>query len=185
MAEIVLFHSVMGLRPVERQIATWLAAAGHDVTLPDLYEGRVGKGIDAGFALYNDIGADRVLARARAALARAPDRAVLAGISMGTLMVTRLWDTRPKAAGALMLCGLAPVATQPRPGLPVQAHVARPDPHDSDADIDGWAAGMGAKLHLYPDVGHFFLDEALSDHDARAARLCLDRVTGFLADLDG
>ena len=40
MATIVLFHSILGLRPAESAIAARFTAAGHEVALPDLYDGR-------------------------------------------------------------------------------------------------------------------------------------------------
>ena len=39
MAEVVLFHSVLGLRPVVRAAADRLGAAGHAVHTPDYYDG--------------------------------------------------------------------------------------------------------------------------------------------------
>ena len=42
MGHVLLFHSVLGLRPVERGLADEWRAAGHEVTLPDLYDGPLG-----------------------------------------------------------------------------------------------------------------------------------------------
>ena len=41
MAEVVLFHSVLGLRPGVIAAAERLRAAGHTVHTPDLYDGEV------------------------------------------------------------------------------------------------------------------------------------------------
>ena len=41
MASILLFHSVLGLRPAVLADAERLRAAGHDVSTPDLFDGAV------------------------------------------------------------------------------------------------------------------------------------------------
>ena len=83
MVHVVLFHSVLGLRPAEREIATAFEADGHIVSLPDLYGGRADDTYDEGFRLHEEIGQDAILARAREALAAAPEDAILAGVSFG------------------------------------------------------------------------------------------------------
>ncbi len=177
MATIILFHSILGLRSLERDLAERWRARGHQVALPDLYGGSSADDYDTGFRFYKETGSDEVTARAAAALDRTP-AAVLAGISMGTAQAARLW--RPETPGVLMLCGVAPPISAPPPGLPIAAHVARPDPFDADGDIDDWAAAIGADLHLYEAAGHLFLDPALPDHDPDAAAACLSRADRFL-----
>ncbi len=41
MTTVVLFHSVLGVRRGELDAADRLRAGGHDVLVPDLYDGRV------------------------------------------------------------------------------------------------------------------------------------------------
>jgi dienelactone hydrolase len=48
---IVLFHSALGLRAVERDIAATLRDDGHDVVVPDLYGGRTADTLEHGLAL--------------------------------------------------------------------------------------------------------------------------------------
>ena len=40
MANIMLFHSVLGLRHAERQVAAQLGTAAHEVCVPDLFAGK-------------------------------------------------------------------------------------------------------------------------------------------------
>ena len=116
----MLFHSVLGLRQVERDIAAALEGAGRRVILPDLYDGARTDDYDEGFRLNEAIGLEAALeARARAAVAEAPDDAVLAGVSFGAFLVGSLWSERPRMPGALLLCGIAPWMEPRRPGLPV------------------------------------------------------------------
>jgi dienelactone hydrolase len=186
MAHIVLFHSILGLRPIEHAMATRFRGEGHSVTLPDLFDGRTTDDFDAGFAIRKEIGNDAIMARATAALAASPDDAVLSGVSFGAFLIAQFWDNRPRMAGALLYAGITPWMTPPRANLPVSAHIARPDPFDDEDFFAEWAADRGEaklELHRYDGVGHYFLDPTLPGHDAANAALCLDRSVAFLVGL--
>ncbi len=186
MAEIVLFHAVLGLREAERDVAAAFETEGHRVHLPDLYEGARTDDYDEGFQIVARIGQDTLAERAEAALARVPETAVLAGVSLGAFLVGKVWALRPRMRGALLLCGFAPWMTPRRRDLPVSAHIARPDPFDSEADFATWqgaADGVALELHRYDGVGHYFLDGSLPDHDEHAAKLCMARSCTFLNTL--
>ena len=90
MTEIVLFHSVLGLRQAEREIAAALEGDGHRVILPDLYDGARTDDYNEGFRLHDRIGEDTLVQRARAALAEASEEAVLAGVSFGAFLIGSL-----------------------------------------------------------------------------------------------
>lgn len=186
MAYVVLFHSVLGLRPAEREIAAAFEADGHVVALPDLYDGRMTNDYDEGFRLKEKVGDTVILARARTALAAAPADAVLAGVSLGAFLIGEFWGERPHMSGALLLSGFAPWMDPRRAGLPVSVHIARPDPFDEEEVFTGWACeagGVALEMHRYDGVGHYFLDRSLPDHDAAAAALCLERCRAFLGQL--
>ena len=186
MAHIVLFHSILGLRPIERDLAREWEEWGHTVTLPDLYEGRTAQTYDEGFALYGEIGASKVRARGLSAAEELPENAVLAGVSMGGDLVGGLWARRPRSKGALLISGPAPWSPDIRPGYPVQSHIARPDPFDDEEFFAGWVRqnpGAALDLHRHDGVGHYFLDPALSDDGEEAARECRAAMLAFLAGL--
>jgi dienelactone hydrolase len=141
MASVVLFHSVMGLRPVELAIAETLRAAGHDAWTPDLYEGLRAKTIEDGIKLKDEIGWDRVTERAIDALEEMPDSTVLAGISMGCGVITSAWPRRPETKGVLLLHALAGIpAGKVRNGLPLQLHIGADDQHRPADEIGRWSA---------------------------------------------
>jgi dienelactone hydrolase len=184
MAHILLLHSVLGLRAVEHGLAAEWRAAGHDVTLPDLYAGHSAESYDAGFALLDRIGLDTVTARALAAARPLPRAPVLAGISMGAGLAARAWADRPDASAILFLCGPGPWPANAARGTPVEMHAARPDPFDDEATITRWQAdnpGAALALHRYDGAGHFFLDPTLPDHDAGASRRCRAAIARVLA----
>lgn len=187
MATILLFHSTLGLRAVERQWAETFRAAGHRVVTPDLFGGETAATIEDGFRLQERHAAE-ASRRARQAAAALPADAVLSGLSYGAGVASELWAERTDAAGILLLHGVGPVPEAPRPGTPAQSHLADPDPYDGDW-VDFWrettaARGVAATLSLYPGVGHLFSDPSLPDHDAAATALCRERALAFLASLD-
>ncbi len=185
MASVLLCHSVLGLRGLEQAAAERLRAAGHDVTTPDLYEGRTADSIEAGFALRDAVGWDVMVARAARAAEDLPPETVLAGFSMGAAVAAALWPERPATAGILLLSGLVAIPEGVRPGLPVQVHLAEPDPWEDEDFVAEWLedaknAGLAVEAFRYPCVGHLFADERLPDYGDAAAETMWRRVLGFL-----
>jgi len=191
MAKIVLFHSMLGLRPVELSAADRLRAAGHEVVTPDLYLGQTASTLDEGFRLKDHrIGWATIEQRARRAVENLPADTVLAGISMGAGVVSTLLPHRPDTAGVLLLHGLAPIPVTARDGLPVQLHVADADEFAPPAEISAWleaAARTGANVQVftYQHAGHFYTDASLPDHHAHATTLTWQRVLEFLRTVSG
>lgn len=185
---IVLFHSVYGLRPVELDVAARLRARGHSVVTPDLYAAPPADTIDGGFALADQVGWRAITGRARAAVDEQPGDVVLAGISMGGSVVEALLPDVPRVAGILLWHGLADVPATASGGLPVQVHLADPDPFFPADRMARWtdaadASPAAVELFTYPRAGHFFTDPSLPDHDPAAAALAWERSAGFLARL--
>lgn len=190
MVQIALFHSVLGLRPVERAAAERLREAGHEVTVPDLYGGESADGYADGFALNHRVGWPVVMARADDAVRELADDAVLAGISMGAAVAGELLPSRPGTAGVLLLHGTMPIPRPLRPGLPVELHVSDRDRFESARDVASWRdaaldAGADVEVHTYPVPGHFFTDPDLPEYDADAADLTWRRSLEFLRVLRG
>ncbi|MEH1165043.1 dienelactone hydrolase family protein [Micromonospora sp. CPCC 205539] len=186
MRHVVLFHSVYGLRPAVRAAADQLRAAGHRVVTPDLYGVPAADSVEEGFALLDKIGHEVVLDRARAALRELPPETVLGGFSMGAGVAGALLAERPDTAGLLLLHGTGGAPAAARAGLPVQLHLADPDPYDAPDEVDEWQramadAGADLTVYRYPDTGHLFTDPDLPEHDAEAAAAAWPRVLAFLA----
>ncbi|MEV4766486.1 dienelactone hydrolase family protein, partial [Micromonospora chokoriensis] len=73
-----------------------------------------------------------------------------------------------------------------RPGLPVQLHLAHPDPYDTPDEVDEWQQAMtdvGADLTVfrYPGVGHLFTDPEAGEYSRDASAATWPRVLAFLA----
>ncbi|EOD69943.1 dienelactone hydrolase family protein, partial [Amycolatopsis vancoresmycina] len=138
MTDVVVFHSVLGLRPAELGFAGLLRAAGHRVTTPDLFDGRTASSLDEGFALKDTIGWETITRRALDAVRELPAETVLAGVSMGAGVVEAVLPHRPGTAGVLLLHAVGALPAGIRAGLPVQVHVADPDPIAPPAQVAAW-----------------------------------------------
>lgn len=189
MAEVLLFHHAQGLTPGVHAFADALRGAGHTVHTPDLYEGRTFDDLEAGVAHAGEVGFGTVLERGVEAAQGLPDRLVLAGFSLGVMPAQRLAQTRPGAAGALLLSGCVPTSEfgdgWPA-GVPVQVHGTDADPYFvGEGDVDAArvlvAEADDAELFLYPGDAHLFADSSLPAFDAGAAALMTERVLAFLA----
>jgi dienelactone hydrolase len=193
--EVVLFHSVLGLRPAVRQWADQLRAAGHVVHTPDLYGGEVFDDYETGDRHVRSIGGiPALVARTEAAIERLPGELVYAGFSNGAASAEMLALTRPGARGAVLMHGALPLEALGKrawpTGVPVQLHYAERDPMRPQAAIDSLATSVRAsgsrfEGYDYPCDGHLFADPGLPDHDADSAALMLGRVLEFLDRIAG
>ncbi|HWK91834.1 MAG TPA: dienelactone hydrolase family protein [Luteimicrobium sp.] len=190
MADLVLFHHVLGLTDGVPHLADRLRAGGHTVHTPDLYGGRTFATIPEGAAFANGDEATDLAALADEAVASLPAGIVYAGISSGVMQAQRLAQTRPGAAGALLLEACLPVtgewAVGPWPdGVPVQVHGMADDEffaHEGDLDAarELVAAASDGELFVYPGDAHLFEDDSLASYDAAATALLTERVLAFL-----
>lgn len=190
MAEIILFHHILGLTPGVMALADDWRAAGHTVHTPDLYGGRTFDTIEKGGAFSQAPDAPDQEALADAAVARLPADLVYAGISAGVMQAQRLAQTRPGAAGAVLLESCLPLGGEwafgPWPeGVPVQIHGMDADEYfagegDIDAAREIVATVPDAALFLYRGDRHLFEDRSLPSYDPEAAGLLTRRVLEFL-----
>jgi dienelactone hydrolase len=189
MANVIFFHSVLGLRDIEQRISDHLRAASHTVALPDLYEGDTTDDMIEGFEIKERVGWNVICERARRALAPLPKTTVLAGISMGAGVVAEVWPHQPLTSGILLLHGLADIPSNMKSRLPVQLHVSDSDPFFPERDIDSWqstAERLGANVEVfrYANAGHYFLDPILPDYSKKAATGVWETILKFLDKID-
>ncbi|MFF3287537.1 dienelactone hydrolase family protein [Streptomyces sp. NPDC003023] len=187
---IILFHSTFGLRPAVHAAADRLRAAGHEVRVPDLFEGQTAETVEEGRELRETIGTDELLRRAiRAAAPYSDQGLVYAGFSLGGALAQNLALADEKARGLLLLHGTSDIAEGVRvDDLPVQLHVASPDPFEPDDWLNAWylrmqRAGADVEVHRHPGAGHLYTDPELPDYDEEAAEQTWRTVLGFLESL--
>ncbi|MGI5132247.1 dienelactone hydrolase family protein [Pseudonocardia sp. CA-107938] len=186
MAHVVLFHSMLGLRAVERRAADLMRAAGHEVVTPDLYAGRTARTLDEGFVLKDEVvGWATIAQRGREAVQDLPPETVLAGISMGCGVVHELLPDRPDTGAVLLLHGVAVIPTTVRAGLPVHLHVADADLLNPPVRVTAWLDATARtpahpQLFTYPEGGHFFTDPEQPDHHEPTALRTWQRALDLL-----
>ncbi|MFF0449507.1 dienelactone hydrolase family protein [Streptomyces sp. NPDC004609] len=187
---IMLFHSTYGLRPAVTSAAELLEAAGHTVWTPDLFEGRTFETVEEGMAFKDGIGQDELLKRA--VLAAAPHSEsglVYAGFSLGASLAQNLALGDDRARGLLLLHGTSDIAENASADeLPVQLHIADPDPFEPHDWLTAWYLGMGragadVEVYRYPGAGHIYTDPGLPDYDEEAAGATWRVALGFLESL--
>lgn len=203
---IILFHSAYGLRPAVHAAAARLRAAGHEVHVPDLFEGRTAETVEEGMAIKEEIGREELLKRAVRAAAPYSGGSgrpagppieggggrraglVYAGFSLGGSIAQNLALADERARGLLLLHGTSDLADDARTEIPVQLHVAEPDPFEPDDWLNAWylrmrRAGADVEVHRYHGAGHLYTDPELPDWDEEAAERTWSTALDFLADL--
>jgi dienelactone hydrolase len=189
MAEVVLFHSALGLRPGVTAAADRLRAAGHNVHTPDYYDGEVFDDLDEGLRKRDELGYAEIAQRARDAVARLPAELVFAGFSLGAMPAELLAATTPGTRGAVLMHAAIPVkgfGVERWPaGVPVQAHYAAEDPWVEAGEVAALGdavrgAGAAFEEHAYPGSGHLFADPDLPGYDRASSEEMWRRVLDFL-----
>jgi dienelactone hydrolase len=190
LATVVLFHSVYGLCSGVHKDAGRLRAAGHEVHTPDLFEGRTAATVEEGMELKDEIGRDELLMRAVTVTAPLSERGlVYAGYSLGASVAQNLALADVRARGLLLLHGTSDLPEDAAVDeLPVQLHVADPDPFETDDWLNAWylrmrRAGAEVEVFRYAGAGHLYTDESLDDYDAEAAERTWRTALGFVDSL--
>lgn len=194
MAEVLLFHHVLGQTAGFHDFADELERAGHTVHTPDLFDGRTFRSIEAGAAYVEESGFAAFIDRGVDAAAAVPNDAVYAGFSLGVLPAQKLAQTRSGARGALLFEACVPLTEfgdgWPE-GVPVQVHGMDADPFFAgEGDIEAArelvaaaASVTDAELFVYPGDRHLFTDSSLPSYDEDAATVLIKRVVDFLSQV--
>jgi dienelactone hydrolase len=188
MTDVILFHHAQGLTDGVREFADQLRAAGHRVTVPDLYDGASFDTLADGVAYAEQVGFNTIIERGRLAAEGLPNEIVYAGFSLGVMPAQMLAQTRPGAKGALLFHACVPTSEFGSPwphGVPLQIHAMDADEllvAEGDLDVARDLAETieSAELFLYPGDQHLFADDSLPDYNETAAALLKQRVLSFL-----
>jgi dienelactone hydrolase len=191
MTTVVLFHSVLGVRPGVLDAADRLREDGHEVQVPDLFDGRTFDDYPPAMAYaHEQLGQPELLRRASAAVADLPDGFVPAGFSLGCVMAAHVALQRP-VSGVLMVAGAIPVSAfgagvRWPAGLRAQTHSTLDDPWRDQDEVDQAvrdveAGGGTLEVFDYPGSGHLFTDASLpAEYDPVASETFWRRVLPFV-----
>lgn len=186
MSHILFLHHAQGLTDGLRAFADDLRAAGHEVTTPDLYDGRTFPTVGEGVEHAKSIGFRALLDAGVAAADGLPDDLVTIGFSLGCMPAQALAQQRPGVRGCVLLHGAASIeefgGSWPD-GVAAQVHIAQDDPWEDLGYIRGAAGEMEAELFVYDGDGHLFLDASVPDYRPEAAHLARERIISFLSRL--
>ena len=188
MSDVIVFHHVQGLTSGILSIAEEFRSAGHNVVVPDLFEGQTFDSLTQGVAFVAELGRATMLERAVAAAAKLPPELVYVGFSMGARPAQMLAQTRPGAKGAILFHGYHPVEEFPAAwpdGIPLQVHRMEGDVWCDAATADGLARQVSdSELFTYPGSAHLFTDASLGEYEPQLARLTIGRAIGLLERVD-
>jgi dienelactone hydrolase len=196
MADLVLFHHVLGLTDGVVALADELRAGGHSVVTPDLFAGQRFESIEDGAAHVDHIGVQAIIERGSdAVVGNRSAKTVYAGISLGVLPAQYLAQTRPDAIGCVAMEAFVP-PTEFGDGWPsgvaLQVHGMADDPFFSgEGDLQAARAVVEsiddptrAELFVYPGDRHLFVDRSIEAYDEDVGGLLLDRILNFVRRLD-
>jgi dienelactone hydrolase len=187
MTDVLLFHHVLGVTDGVRWFADELRAAGHDVTVADLWDGETYPSIEAGVAHAQEVGFGNVIENGVALAADLPAGAVVIGMSLGALPAQKVAQTRSGVRGAVLLYSALPSDEfgGPWPAeVAVQIHIAEKDENLEEGELDG-AKALAAEaadgaIFLYPGTAHLIAEKGFADFDPESASLILSRTKEFL-----
>lgn len=187
MAHVLMFHHVLGLTEGVRAFAERLRAAGHEVELPDLFNGHTFTSIAAGMEYANGIGEDLLAEAGAAAAHNLPENLVYAGFSMGVASAMKLVQERPGARGALFYHGIVPLGyfgdNWPA-NVPLQIHMMKNDPYEAEEEVQTLAQEAQGELFLYDVATHLFTDRTVDGYDRQATELVMERSLRLLEMVD-
>ncbi|MGA2141131.1 MAG: dienelactone hydrolase family protein [Brevinematales bacterium] len=190
MANIILFHSILGLRAGVKKTAERLNENGHKVYTPDLMNGEIFEEEFSATRRYQEIGIAEMMRRARTALQGYPEDAFYAGFSFGGVCALAFSATRKGARGCIALHAAVPpnaLGMKEWPAyVPVQVHFADRDIWRNQENIDLLKksvkdSGSIFEYFGYPLGGHLFTDPDMPEYNPDASGQLWQRVDRFLS----
>jgi dienelactone hydrolase len=189
-ANVILFHSSLGLTDDTHQWADGLRDQGHDVVTPDLFGGTTFDTIEAGVKKVDSKPMSEYIAAARAALADVEGPRVYAGFSFGAVIAEYFALTDADATAAVLIDGAISPSwfdiTDWPAGLRVQLHYMGDDEWVEAEEVSAFKAlapKRAVEEHVYDGDAHLYALAGFDNYDEQAAELTFERITEFLDGL--
>lgn len=182
--KFVLLHSALGLTDGMKDLADKLRARGHEVELPDFYDGRTFDDSADGIAHRDEVGAKVLIGRlADVDLAGK----VVMGFSLGAAFAQSL--VKPDSALAVLVGACMPVKPgREWCGVPVQLHHFETDSFvdpQAAASLQEAVTASGATFEDFTlsGEGHLFHEPTFAEYSEELTEEFLDRVEARLKQL--
>ena len=185
MANVIVFHSVLGVRTSILDFCQKLENHGHHVNCVDLYDGKSFDDMQEAYDHFVSIGIPGMMERTLRYTRDLPGDAVYIGFSNGGASALLLAGTKPGAKGCVLIHAAMPITAlgiEKWPAaVPVEVHYAKVDPWK---EVDGIlqlekevkASGASYAYHEYPIEGHLFTDAALPEYHRESSDRVFQRV---------
>ena len=186
---VLLLHAWWGLKPFFKETCDRLSKQGFNVLAPDLRDSQIATTIDEAKALMEksdgQLVGDTVMTAKDHLRGLVNGKIGVIGFSMGGAWALITAAYKPEQIAAVVLF-------YGNEGIEYGKVTAKVMGHYSD--IDEWEpnefventfaefkkAGVDATLHIYPGVGHWFVESDRPEYDAVAAQLAWERTFEFL-----
>jgi len=186
---VLVLHAWWGLKPFFKQVCDQLAKQGFTALAPDLYQGRIAKTIDEAEALMEQRDSELMGDIVKAAKDRLTSLCAgkpigVLGFSMGASWSLGVAENEPDVSAAVLFYG-AGDADFSKVKAKILGHYAEVDEWESldyvrAMEADMKTAGLDVTLHIYPKVGHWFVEEDRPEYDSASALLAWSRTYEFL-----
>jgi dienelactone hydrolase len=191
MASLLLLHHVLGVTPAVRQLAASWEDAGHEVIVPDLYDGRTYPDIESGMAAsaaLDDKAFDDLAEDAAAGLGSG---FVVCGLSLGVVPAMNLAISNDAVAAVVAVGSCIPAEYLPGPwpaSVPLRVLASAGDEmFNNEGDLDAAKelvnSGADVKVKLMPGDEHLFMEADDADSRAATSRL-YETVLRLLSRID-
>ena len=189
---VLVLHAWWGLNDFFKTLCDRLAQEGFVALVPDLYGGSVAKTIDEAKQLIGQLNFQEAKAavlgatdylRQHPAVRRAGLGAI--GFSMGAAYALLLSGLRPENVKAVVIFYGTEGADFAAARAAYLGHFAETDEWEPlegvrQMEADMRAAGREVTLHIYPGVGHWFVETDRPEYNPAAAQLAWERTFNFL-----
>jgi carboxymethylenebutenolidase len=186
---VLVLHAWWGLKPFFKWVCNRLAEQGFTALAPDLYQGRVARTIEEASALMEqrdaELMGDTIKAAKDYLVSLRPGKRIgVLGFSMGASWALATAANEPDVSAIVLFYGTEGMDfNQVRAN--VLGHYAEVDEWEPLAGVRAMeakmkATGLSTTIHIYPKVGHWFVEEDRPEFNAPAASLAWERTFEFL-----
>lgn len=195
---VLVLHAWWGLNDAIRTVCTRLADAGFTAFAPDLFHGKIARGVAEADALSSAHDGERVQANVFEAAAFLRERAdpandgiTVVGFSFGAYYALDLSVTDPEHVRSVVLFYGTGPADFSRSRAAYLGHFAAADEYEPQSEVNKLeaalrSAGRPVTFHRYNGTGHWFFEpDRVDAYNPAAASLAWDRTLTFLGDQSG